>query len=135
MIDLAGTQPRFRPSLIAAATEGRQIDRGNAGLRSMEEDFRRLGVGGLNSRIAARNSHWSRTPTRRGDCAFYADLIELRNALAHGNQRQLERLRSRGVMDTVTWARDRLAGLDRIARALDLVVWDHVVSNFGVEPW
>jgi hypothetical protein len=62
-------------------------------------------------------------------------LIELRNALAHGNQGQLDRLRARGVADTVTWARRRLSGLDRTSRALDRLVWDHVVETFKSEPW
>jgi hypothetical protein len=101
----------------------------------MEEDFQRLGIGGLSSRISARNANWQKTPSHRGDGAFYGDLIELRNALAHGNQRQLERLRRRRVMDTITWARSRLPGLNRIAKALDRVVWDHVRDNFDVEPW
>lgn len=59
----------------------------------------------------------------------------LRNALAHGNERQLERLRQRGVMDTVSWARNRLPGLNRTAKALDRSMWDHVRETFGVRPW
>jgi hypothetical protein len=35
----------------------------------------------------------------------------------------------------VSWARARLAGLDRTARALDRVVWDHLHSVFGGDPW
>jgi hypothetical protein len=134
VIDLANPDARYRPLLVGAATEGRFIDRGNADTRSLENDFRRLGINGLKGRIAARSGRWS-PASGRGDQAYYQDLIELRNALAHGNQGQLDRLRARGVADTVTWARSRLSGLDRTSRALDRLVWDHVVETFKSEPW
>jgi hypothetical protein len=47
----------------------------------------------------------------------------------------VDALRARGVFDRVTWARGRLPGLDRTARALDRVVWDHLHSTFGRSPW
>jgi hypothetical protein len=134
LVDLSEPQPQFRPLLTAAVTEGRFIDRGNADIRSIEKDFRRLGVGGLKAKISARNARWS-PANRRGDQAHYQDLVELRNALAHGNQGQLDRLRRQGVADTVTWTRSRLAGLDRTARALDRTMWDHLAETFGTEPW
>lgn len=134
LVDLAGPQDQFRPLLIAAATEGRFIDRGNADLRSIQQDFGRLGVGGLRAKVGSRNPRWDATGGR-GDQALYQDLIELRNALAHGNQGQLDRLRRRGVADTVTWTRSRLPGMDRTARALDRIVWDHLSDTFGAEPW
>jgi hypothetical protein len=84
--------------------------------------------------IATYNHYWQRS-AGRSDQAYYQDLIELRNALAHGNQGEVNRLRARGVADTVSWARARLPGLDRTARALDRVVWDHLVTTFGTEPW
>jgi hypothetical protein len=121
--------------LATAATEGRAIDSGNAGLKSIEQDFRRLGVRRIPQQLAAQNSHWGTIRGRRGDQACYQDLIELRNALAHGNQRQVGNLRTRGVFDRVTWARARLPGLDRTARALDRIVWDHLHSAFGGDPW
>lgn len=131
---LSQTPAQYWPLLSAAVTEGRFIDRGNADVRSIDSDFQRLGISGLRSRIASRNSRWSST-TGRSDQAYYQDLIELRNALAHGNQGQLDRLRDRGVADTITWARSRLPGLRRTARALDRVVWEHLNDAFGVEPW
>jgi len=134
VVDLANPDARYRPLLVGAVTEGRFIDRGNADVRSLEQDFRRLGINGLRARIAERNTRWV-PATGRGDQAHYQDLIELRNALAHGNQGQLDRLRARGVADTVTWARSRLPGLDRTARALDRLVWDHIDEIFKSEPW
>lgn len=101
----------------------------------MVQDFRRLGISGFRSKVGVYNRRWS-SATGRSDEAYYQDLIELRNALAHGNEGQVERLRLRGVADTVTWARARLPGLDRTAGAVDRVVWDHLVTTFnGVEPW
>ncbi len=103
LVDLSKPEPQFRALLVAAATESRFVDRGNADLPSIQRDFRRLGIGGINGRIGARDPSWLDQPPRRGDRAFYGDLIDLRNALAHGNQRQLDTLRGRGVADTVTW--------------------------------
>lgn len=135
LVALSNADPAWQVMLIAAATEGRMIDGGNAGLRSIEEDFRRIGVRRIRQGIASHSTRWNTTGDRRGDQAFYQELIELRNALAHGNQRQVDALRTRGIFDRVTWARARLPGLDRTARALDRVVWDHLHSTFGRSPW
>jgi hypothetical protein len=48
----------------------------------------------------------------------------------------LERLVTKGrVRDTVSWARAQLPVLRRYARALDLMVWDHLKKTTGTEPW
>ena len=135
MVALSDADVATQAMLITAATDGRMIDRGNADLRSIRQDFQRIGLRGLNGQLAALNTHWATLGARRGDQAHYQDLIELRNALAHGNQQQLDELRARGVFDRVTWARERLPGLDRTARALDRIVWDHLRRTFGRNPW
>lgn len=129
--------PRYAPRLVEAATAGRGIDRGNANLRTLQSDFRRLGIQGLQGSLASRNAHWAKRdkPHRHGDKGYYEDLINLRNALAHGNQVELDGLRRQGVLDTVSWARARLPGLDRIAKAMDQAVWDHLHTTFGQDPW
>lgn len=99
VVNLATSQAQYGALLIGAATEGRLIDRGNADLRRIEQDFQRLGIGGLNGKIGALNSRWAH-PNGRDDRAYYQNLIELRNALAHGNQVQLDRFRARGIADT-----------------------------------
>jgi len=134
MVEASGAQSEYAPVLVVAVTEGRFIDRGNADLRSLQNDYRRLGIRGLLGKIAVQTGSWA-PQGRRGDRAHFQDLIEMRNALAHGNQGQVDALRRRGVMDTVSWARARLPGLDRIARTLDHIVWDHLHDTFGVEPW
>jgi hypothetical protein len=136
-VELSGAEPAYRPLLTAAATEGRLIDRGNADERSPKSDFKRLGITGtgLSNRIQSKNGRWTSTTAFRGDQAYYQDLIELRNCLAHGSQGQLDRLRRDGVHDTLTYGRRRLPGLDRIALALDRVEWDHLCATFGVDPW
>ena len=134
LVVLSNPDPEYQPMLIAAATTGRSIDRGNADVRSIEQDFRALGVGGLRGKLKTHNKLWD--PAKgRGDQAYYQDLIEMRNALAHGNQGQIDRLRARQVGDTVSWARARLPGLDRMARALDHIVWEHLRGTFGSDPW
>ena len=136
LVELSQPDDHYRALLTAAATGGRYIDRGNADLRSLERDFRRLGLTGLNGKIGGRSAFWVETPQGgRGDRAFYGDLIELRNCLAHGNQVQLDRLRASGTLDTVSWARARLPGLNRTARALDRVMWDHLHGTFLLDPW
>lgn len=112
-----------------AATENRLIDRGNADLRNLQGDFGRIGVRGIGAKMATSGAHG------HTDSSMYRDLMALRNALAHGNQRQLDQLRNRGIADTVTWTRSRLPGLNRIARAVDQAVWDHLTSTFETEPW
>lgn len=99
----SGAANSFVPLLVAAATEGRLIDRGNADLRSLQSDFKRLGIQSLSASLQAANGYWatSKELRRRGDAAYYGDLIQLRNALAHGNQTQLDRLRREGTRDTV----------------------------------
>jgi hypothetical protein len=135
LVTLSNADVASQAMLITAATDGRMIDRGNADLRSIRQDFQRIGVRGLNGQISAFNSRWVTTGAARGDQAYYQDLIELRNALAHGNQQQLDALRARKVYDRVTWARARLPGLDRTARALDRIMWDHLRRTFGRNPW
>lgn len=127
----------YLPLLVTSMTDGRRIDAGNADLASLSRDFKRIGIVGLSDRLAEVDGRWRTPKTKhyRGDSAYYSDLIDLRNCLAHGNQGQLLQLRSRGVYDTLTWARGRLAGLDRFATALDRVVWDHLGSTFGTAPW
>ena len=135
VVTLAGADGVLRAVLTAGAAEGRMIDRGNADLRTLERDFRRVGLMALSERLGTRIARWPRTSSSRGDRAHYQDLIQLRNALAHGNEDQLDQLRARGVEDTVAWGRARLADLDRFAHALDAIVWEHLRATFGVDPW
>lgn len=99
MVALSNADVATQAMLITATTEGRMIDRGNADMRSIKQDFRRIGVRNVSQGIAGHNPRWDNSAARRGDQAFYQDLIELRNALAHGDQRQLGELRVRGVFD------------------------------------
>lgn len=110
-------------------TAGRGIDRGNATLQTIKSDLGRIGLTPLSR--GAYNRRWS-TP---GDAADFDRLIKLRNVLAHGNAAELRTLRASGIEDTVTWARRRLPVLNRAARALDHLVWDHLVVTTGGNPW
>jgi hypothetical protein len=122
--------PHSHPPLIAAATLGRGIDRGNAGLRTISDDFKRLGHGTMLADLAAVNA-------RQGsDQQRYEALTRLRNALAHGNSDQLATLRREHVKPTLTYGRESLPALNRIARAMDRAVWDHATSRFpALTPW
>jgi hypothetical protein len=132
---MTGAVPPVTAALIRAATSGRALDRGNADLRCLDADFRRLGIKDLGNRLRAADDRWDGRRGRPGDRAELASLIALRNSLAHGNDRQLADLRRDGLLDTLTWAHARLPALNRIARGLDFVLWTHLHDIYGEEPW
>lgn len=113
--------------LTDGLTLGRSIDRGNATVDSIRRDFRQIGITPLN--IQAHNARWTRDKPR------LQQLIELRNALAHGNETDLRRLRAQGVVATISWTRSQLPALHRFAAALDKLVWDNLRQATGVNPW
>jgi hypothetical protein len=135
LVTMAEPPDASRPAFLLATTARRALDRGNADVEALTRDFARLGLAGLRRRIEAANPHWAGTRDRPGDRAAFADLLALRNGLAHGNEREVDHLRARGVVDTVAWARARLPALDRLARALDLVLWRYLAEIYGRDPW
>lgn len=120
--------------LTDAITRGRSIDSGNATVASLRTDFGRLGVRNLEGRLAGRDPRWD-PQTGGTDPSRYNALVAVRNALAHGNQRQVDEHRRQGHSDTVSWGRSQLPVLNRAAAALDRIVWDNLYSQTGVEPW
>lgn len=119
-----------RAPIIHAATDGRRLDLGNAGLQVIKQDFRRIGLSSLGGQLANLN------PRHVDDKARYEELTELRNALAHGNADQLRALRAKNIKPTMTWGRSTRSSLNRMARALDRSVWDHVVAAYpNLDPW
>lgn len=119
-----------RPPVISAATQGRRIDQGNAGLDAISTDFRRIGLTTLRASLDVHN------PRLISDRRRYEELTQLRNALAHGNAEQLRGLIADGIKPTMTWGRAALPALNRMARALDRCVWDHVSSRYpNIDPW
>ncbi len=95
LIAAAGIEPGFASILTEGLTSGRRLDRGNADLQAIKADFRRVGLRTMD--LSAYDRHWA-----TGDSASLDQLIMLRNALAHGNERDLSRLRQQGVNDTVS---------------------------------
>ena len=121
----------FVPVLVDGMTSGRGIDRGNATHSTIKSDFARLGLSPLD--IATHNKRWS---GRTGDAAKLDQLVALRNVLGHGNDSGLRMLLAgKEVQDTISWARGQLPVLNRYARALDRVAWDHLLKLTGKEPW
>lgn len=119
----------YVPVLVDGMTSGRGVDRGNATHSTVKNDFGRLGLSPFD--IGLHNARWS-----NGDSAEFSHLIRLRNVLGHGNESELRRLLTGGeVKDTVSWARGRLPVLNRYARALDHLVWDHLKRVTGRNPW
>ena len=94
------------------------MDSGNPTLTTLRTDFSRLGIRNLEGKISSLYTGWA---VNGPDRTKYTALIEMRNALAHGNQRQVEEYRRQGRQDTVTWAKQQLPAANRLARALDRV--------------
>lgn len=125
----SGAHPHHQAMLVTAATQGRAIDRGNADLRALKNDFRRLGLAQLGTTLSMACPDWPDTIGK------FDSLIDLRNAIAHGNQQQIQSLRGKGSLDTRTWVKGRLPACNRLAKALDRVVWNHLSGTFQKDPW
>lgn len=130
LLSASGATANFLPLLTEGIVNARRIDRGNPTHGNVTSDFASIGLSPFN--MAARNARWA-TP---GDAEQFTHLMTLRNALAHGNDDDLRSLLLRGgAQDTVSWARGQLPVLNRYARALDHMVWDHLRATTGRAPW
>lgn len=129
LLAAAAPTPAFVPILTEAMTRGRGIDTGNATVKTIGLDFQRLG---MKVDWATYDAQWG---GHNSDSNKVGNLFKLRNALAHGNEKQLQALRNSGTRDTVTWGRSHLPVLNRMARALDHMVWDHLKAVTGRSPW
>lgn len=130
LLDGSRIPPGHQLPVMRAVVDGRRLDRGNAGLRELTQDFRRIGLEDLGTHLAALNARHA------SDRSRYDRLTRLRNALAHGNDLQLAELATAGVRPTLTEGRRTLPALNRIARALDRAVWNHVSDRYpAIEPW
>ncbi len=126
----AGCAPQYQPQLIAASTRDRMIDRGNPHLDAIVSDASRLGLAQLRNLLNAHNGHHA------DDVLALKNLVEMRNALAHDNQDKLLALSRSGLRPTLGYVRSTQVVLSRHARALDRVVWDHLVGLFpAADPW
>ena len=134
LVTVANPPLGINPLLTTAITRGRSIDSGNATIAALRTDFGRLGLRNLEGKLAARYPQWD-TNAGGTDVARFNALVGLRNALAHGNQRQVDEHRRQGHADTVSWARQQLPVLNRAARGLDRILWDHLRTKTGSHPW
>lgn len=126
----AGCSVQYQPQLISAATRDRMIDRGNPHLDNVKKDAGRLGIAKFGSQLAAKNKHHAT------DTVALTSLVELRNALVHDDQDKVLTLSKAGVRPTLGYVRASHTVLTRHARALDRVVWDHLVALFPtLDPW
>ena len=130
MVAASEATPPYQTRLTGAITEGRAIDRGNASVRSIQTDFRRLGLAGMIGRIGSVQPRWS-----TGDRQTFEGLLDLRNSFAHGNATERQALRRRGILDTISWTKRTLTTLNRTPRAMDRVVRERLVQATGAEPW
>lgn len=79
-VELSGAMPEHRPLLTTATTEGRYIDRGNADLRSLASDFKRIGISGVSRKTGALNGHWEPAPVDAATVATTATSLSCATA-------------------------------------------------------
>jgi len=126
----SGSLAQHQTRLTSAMSSDRWIDRGNPHLDTVRKDAERLGIASLGSQLLARN------PTHDSDARLLKELVQLRNALTHGDQDRLRRLAQRGIRPTIGYVDAAHACLDRYAGALDEIFWDHLIGLFpAVDPW
>ena len=134
LIRAAAAPAALQPLLTRGLTGGRAMDSGNATLTALRTDFGRLGVRNLEGKLALRYSQWD-AANGGGDPKRFSNLLALRNALAHGNQDQVDEHRRQGHADTISWARQQIPVLNRAARGLDRIMWEHLKARTGAVPW
>jgi hypothetical protein len=111
-------------------TVGRRLDLGNATPGNLGDDFSRFGMNlwpSLNLRHPAAPD-WNKALEALNDC---------RNGIAHSDEAKIDRLRRAG------WPLSQLATIkrfqattDKVARAMDTEVSDHLARLFGGgAPW
>jgi hypothetical protein len=130
IVAMSGVPTPRQPQMVTAITLGRRLDAGNADLNALRHDFMRLGITELGQKLSDRDQRYWASDQQR-----LTSLLKLRNALAHGNEAQLDGLRADGMRDTRSWAEQCLPALNRLAGALDRVVWDHLHHQYAEEPW
>ena len=125
----SGTEPAYQAQIIAAMSRDRMIDRGNPHVDAIEADLNRLGLQRVGQRLSNVNTHHA------DDVARLRQLVSLRNALAHDDQNKLRTLSRSGTRATKQYALNSRASLGRFAKALDKVLWDHLLASFSTDPW
>lgn len=112
-------------------TQHRRLDRGNADWSALTEDFARLGLVGLPSKIHAHDPRYGKASRGHLD-----HLMTAKNGVVHDDQAKLQQLRAAGVsLNLVTVKRWR-AALDRLVGSMDRVVSDHLGAVFNEQsPW
>lgn len=125
----SGTGSAYQAQIIVAMTRDRMIDRGNPRLDAIEADLNRLGLQRVGQRLSNVNSNHA------DDVARLRQLVALRNALAHDDQDKLRNLSRSGTRATKQYVLISRATLGRFAKALDRVLWDHLLASFSTDPW
>lgn len=129
LVTLSKARAAHHGALRRAATAGRRLDATNPSLETLERDFARLGLHDLERRLKATVPHW---PAVERQLRL---LLDLRNAVAHGDERGRVRVRRRGAVATLAWVGRTRSHLDTVANAIDHLLWDQLERTFGREPW
>lgn len=129
VVSASGARFALSAILTEGLVSGRAVDNRNPTHETIKTDFARIGLSPF--KIDTYNPQWN-----PGDVRKLGSLIELRNALGHGDEKKLRKLLASGdVVDTLTWGKSCLPVLNRYAKSVDHLVWDHLLSTTGQEPW
>lgn len=129
LLEVGALQPGVLVVVQRALGQPRRLDRGNAGVGALSEDFARFGLD-LWARMHDRDVRNQRRRVELGR------LIQARNAIAHSDERELRRLREEGIRITLATARGWRGSLDQLALCMDAVCREHFEAGFrGRRPW
>ena len=129
-VHLAAASATQRAMLRQLLTQGRRLDVGNPRSSSLGSDFGRLGFALI---PALRSS----APKASADLARLEAIVDLRNAISHGDELSIDRDESRsGATVNIRSYRRNRAALNRLATTLDRVVAQELAQLLSVdEPW
>ena len=127
---VAEADPRWSQVLGTLLTQGRKLERQNPRGSTLGSDFGRLGFGF----ISALKSSGAMV---RKDLAKLETLIDFRNAVSHGNDKEIQSLEKEGqIKATLQSYRQFRRMADRLTVKMDKVVADQITAQLGiVPPW
>lgn len=121
--------PEQRRAIRTLLTQGRRLDTRTPRRDHLGSDFARLGIELIPTLKDAHARSAARLDTLDG-------LVDLRNAIVHGNEQEVHQLRARGFAATKTAFRQHRRTIGALARTLDSVVAAELARMLSIaRPW
>lgn len=116
--------PKFAPTLWTALTSRRELDRRTPTMQTLVPDFATLGLNLLPTLQRADPTLSKRLPE-------IGKLIELRNAIVHGDDQRLAELSRTGTSLSIRVLARYRATLERLADTMDRAMGERLEDVFG----